>query len=228
MKKSKLTRIPTHLHAARFSRFEADDPVVKDIIAAQARARAAAEAILESYDLRMADPNNTRAANLRKAKVYAEKKLAEVLPAIDEQRKRTRAVIDEAEKDIARGLAEGATEWAFAQETRAHVRSLTEPQRAAFLGDCFNRGDRLAAAAVLGVPAYLSGLSEAAQRAYRLRYRQVFHPAESKRVAALSAAQEILDAGGTAFINSTMRLFDDREVSAAEQHERRVTEAEAI
>jgi hypothetical protein len=80
------------------------------------------------------------------------------------------------QREIDASLEQGATKWAFAQETRQHVKELPADKREAFVADCLARGDALAAAAVLGVPPYLSGISEASHAMYLRRYADAAFP----------------------------------------------------
>lgn len=230
MKNSKsstsITAIPTHLAPGRFSRFDDADPVIKDIVAAQGRARGVLQKILEVHELRMSNLMEAPLANLRASKAHAEKELAATLPIVDGQRTKTRAAIAELQKEIDGSLAQGAS-WQFAKETREHVRSLPNDKREAFVSDALSRGDTLAAAAVIGTPGYLSGLSESARQLFLHRYREQGHPEQATRIRALTEAQDILDAGGAAMLSEVHGLFDAVDLQAAEKHAEKVRQAEA-
>lgn len=225
--RSMRTRLPTHLAEGRFAPFDAEDPTVRDIVAAQGRARKSLESIHRFHELAMTNPNETPVANMRASKLHAEKKQAEALAVIDAQRKRTRAEVTRMQSEIDASLERGALKWPFAAETRQHVKSLPADKREAFVADALARGDTLAAGAVLGVPPYLSGLTEATQAVYLHRYKAEAFPDYMKRIESLTEAQEILDAGGASILDAVGGLVNEAELAKAEKHAALMREAEA-
>ena len=166
-------------------------------------------------------------ANLRASKSYAEKELAQMLPMVDKQREKTNSEIAALEKEIDESLEKGAVRWQFAEETRQHVRQLTKNDRAKFVETALADGNQLAAAAVLGVPAYLSGLNDSARNLFVSRYRTMCFPKSSARIKALSEAQEILDEGGKSLMREVETLYRNEDISSAEAHAERLRQLEA-
>ena len=80
-------------------------------------------------------------------------------------------------------------------EIRAHVKGLKAEGKSAmsFVTDAINRGDHDSVSAVLGAPAYLSGIDEATQAVLLRMYHEKANPQTAKRLAAAKAAQEYLN-----------------------------------
>jgi hypothetical protein len=222
-----VTKIPTHLHEGRFAKFDAGDSVVAEIVAAQRRARGEMERILEVHELRMDNPLQTRIANLKASKSHAERRMLEALRVIDRQRERTAKVVETLEGKIEAELANGARRWELSGETRARFNAMRDAERQKFIDERFAEADVLALGAILGVPGYLSGLSEGRREVLLHRYRQTFHGEDLARVEALREAQKVLDDGGSAMLTNVAAMFADREIAAAEAKEARVREAES-
>lgn len=225
--KLKITELPTHLAEQRFSSFDTSDPVIKDIVSVQGRMRSRLGKIKQVHEWRMANEKETLLANLIASKAHAEKELVQMLPLVDQQRKKTKAAIAALEKEIDESLEKGAVRWQFAEETRQHVRQLTKNDRAKFIETALADGDQLAAAAVLGVPAYLSGLDDSARNLFVSRYRRECFPESSARINALSEAQEILDEGGKSLMREVETLYRNEDISSAEAHAERLRQLEA-
>lgn len=225
--KLKITELPTHLAEQRFSSFDTSDPVIKAIVSVQGRMRSRLGKIKQVHELRMSNLLEAPLANLRASKSYAEKELAQMLPMVDKQREKTNSEIAALEKEIDESLEKGAVRWQFAEETRQHVRQLTKNDRAKFVETALADGNQLAAAAVLGVPAYLSGLNDSARNLFVSRYRTMCFPKSSARIKALSEAQEILDEGGKSLMREVETLYRNEDISSAEAHAERLRQLEA-
>jgi hypothetical protein len=225
--KLKITELPTHLAEPRFNNFDPDDPVIRDIVSVQGRMRSKLGKIKQVHELRMGNAIEAPLANLAASKSHAEKELAQTLPFVDQQRKKTRDAIAALEKEIDESLDKGASRWQFAEETRQHVKQLSQKDREKFVETALRDGDQLAAAAVLGVPPYLSGLNKSAHKLFLSRYRSECFPESSARIKALSDAQDILDKGGMAFMSEVEQLFRNADISGAEAHAERLRRLEA-
>ena len=225
--KLKITELPTPLAEPRFNSFDTTDPVIRDVVSVQGRMRSRLSKIMNVHELRMGNAVETPLANLKASKSHAEKELAQTLPLVDQQRQKTKAAIAALEKEIDASLDKGASKWQFAEETRQYVRQLTNKEREKFVERALSDGDQLASAAVLGVPAYLSGLNKAAHTLFLSRYRSECFPGSSARIKALSEAQEILDEGGKSLMREVESLFRNADISSAEAHAERLRQLEA-
>jgi hypothetical protein len=80
-------------------------------------------------------------------------------------------------------------------EIRNYVRELKAQGKSAmgFVTDAINRGDHDSVSAVLGAPAYLSGMTPEEQAVLLKMYHTKANPATAKRLAAAKAAQAYLD-----------------------------------
>lgn len=85
-------------------------------------------------------------------------------------------------------------------EIRAHVKGLKTGERMSFLQDAIANGDDVSASAVLGSPAYLSGIDPNTQTVLTRLYHERTSPAVAKRVSVMKAARDlIMDRGGLLF-----------------------------
>lgn len=78
-------------------------------------------------------------------------------------------------------------------EIRAHFKSLPDAKRMVALNEAVKAKDLVTLTAVLGAPAYLSGLSPEVQKHATRSYREATQPDIAKRLRVMNAALELLD-----------------------------------
>lgn len=218
---------PTYLHPGQFTRFDPDsDPVIASIESARHAAFTAAEHIVAAARARAENTMDTPVRNMAAARTYARRKLAETMPKLDAARARGIAAIESLERVIATSLSEAALRWSFADATRQHVRGLPNgAARTDFVMDSL-KGDARAAGAVIGAPAYLSGLSEAEHAMLAVAHRRGVFPAEAARIDKITEAVDIIGRGGSLFLEAVHSMFDSAEIAAAAEKEQAALAAE--
>ncbi len=89
----------------------------------------------------------------------------------------------------------------IAVEIRAHVKGLkTGAHVMDFVRQAIDRGDHDTVSAVLGAPAYLSGMTPETQAVMLRMYHEKVQPQTAKRLAAAKAAQDYLDRNAGLFM----------------------------
>src|SRR5690606_30504636 len=78
-------------------------------------------------------------------------------------------------------------------EIRAHVKALTAEERMKFISAALREGDTKTLTAVLGAPAYLSGLGSEAARAFLRQYHEARSPETVRRLTATRAAIAMIE-----------------------------------
>lgn len=81
----------------------------------------------------------------------------------------------------------------LATEIRAHVKLLPTSDRSTFLAEAMQRGDVKSLAAVLGAPAYLSGLEPAMVQHYTRLYREATAPVAVRKLAVTRKVMAVLE-----------------------------------
>lgn len=84
----------------------------------------------------------------------------------------------------------------ISREIREHVKGLSSDQRMTFLEQAITDGDATSLTALLGAPAYLSGMNGEMQAIYVRRYRERLEPVKAKKLKALNAAREMIETRG--------------------------------
>jgi DNA-binding phage protein len=84
----------------------------------------------------------------------------------------------------------------IAAEIRSFVKTLKQGERASFMNDALKAGDTQTVTAVLGAPAYLSGLTEVEKQVHTRTYHSKANPDLSARLAIMTKAKELLEQRG--------------------------------
>ncbi|GEM_PF-6858573 len=96
--------------------------------------------------------------------------------------------IEELNSEINQELTQHAEKGRFAPEIRRNIKDLDEEKRTEAVLKAINEGDKQTAAAVLGAPAMLSGLSKEQHQNLKEIYRNRIHGDKIKRIKALERA----------------------------------------
>jgi len=123
----------------------------------------------------------------------ADKTVDRVMGSFDKAHKFLTDFIAALDKSLSAPL-EGGTRDQLAIEIRDHVKSLPENKRGAFVGEALKKNDLRTLQAVLGAPAFLSGLGESHHTLYIRQYREQSNPAASARLAIARKGLERLEA----------------------------------
>ena len=93
---------------------------------------------------------------------------------------------------------ESVTHTALCQEIRAHIKSLPQDVRGAFVNEAMKRGDMQILNSVLGAPAYFSGVSDTHRTLWLRQYHEARSPEAVRRLAAYRKAIDLLEDRGPA------------------------------
>jgi hypothetical protein len=120
----------------------------------------------------------------------ADKVMERATRAFDKAAANMRSGIENIEKQLTAPVESRAAQ-TIAVEVRAYIRTVNSPMD--FVMNAINSGDHTSALAVLGAPAYLSGLKPDAQAALLRIYHAKHNPGLVKRQRAMQAAADLLD-----------------------------------
>ncbi len=123
---------------------------------------------------------------------YAQKHMERITREFDKVSGNLGKTIASLEKDLNTPI-ESRTGNQVASEVRAHCKALATGERIGFVQRAINGGDETTITALLGAPAYLSGLTPDLQATYTKLYREKNSPEVAKRLRVLNAAKEMLD-----------------------------------
>lgn len=145
------------------------------------------------------DPTLNDAGRILKVASFAEKKLGAITKAFDNANKRLSDGIQYIEDQLTTPLKQSASSTFMNSEIRAHFKALKpagDDGRRGRLNDALAANDQQTLTAVLGAPAYLSGLTEAERAYYTRRYHEANNPELAKRLAIMHAARALLEERG--------------------------------
>ena len=221
------TDIPTHFHPGHW----ANVPEGDELLSAMRRAHGAARQMLETARdvarLRKGNPAQTTVQQMRSIVKHVDSKRPAALTELDRVLKRARETVTAMEGALYAPLHKAGS-WAYAGETRAHVRALSDPeQRYAFVRDALKRDDLAAAGAVLSAPGYLSGLSDTDVAMLMNEYQRTRHAEELKYMAEVNSKVQLLEKAGQALIAETEKMVDRTALKSAAEYEARIAELEA-
>ncbi|MDJ1007695.1 MAG: hypothetical protein QNJ13_07685 [Paracoccaceae bacterium] len=143
-----------------------------------------------------ADTSKTADARLLQLDGFAQKKLEHAARTFDSTSATVKKQIAFLEGALAEPIEEKAS-GSVAAEIRSHAKALTTDKLHKFVNDAIEGGDHATVAAVLGGPAYLSGLTPDLQKTYLKRWNQQQRPDLAKRLHVLQQAQAMLDRDAT-------------------------------
>lgn len=135
------------------------------------------------------------AAKLMNVAAASEKKQESMTRAFDTASKNLTTAANALEASLSAPI-ESAAFGPMAAEIRAHVKSLSSDARNKFVNDMLKAGDLKSLSAVLGGPAFLSGMTEDMHKAYTRLYHEHKSPEAVRRLRATRAALDMLDQRG--------------------------------
>lgn len=154
---------------------------------------AALEQISKAQKAAAANDAWTEAHALLQVGGMADKTLDRLTQAFDNAHKKLTELVAALDKSLSSPL-EGGTRDQLAIEIREHVKNLPEAKRAAFVGEALKKNDTRTMQAILGAPAFLSGLGEAHHTLYTRQYREASNPTAVARLDVARKGLELLEA----------------------------------
>jgi hypothetical protein len=125
----------------------------------------------------------------------AEKRQDAALKAMDSAIKTLTQGIKSLDESLSKPLQAG-TDNSISAEIRAHAKALSNEDRRALIINAMDKGDTKTLNAVLGAPAYLSGLDEVMQAHFTHEWNTKQTPEIAKRVDVMRRALELVNARG--------------------------------
>lgn len=158
------------------------------------------EAIHKARQSARKNPTLNEAARTIKVADFAAKKQDAITKKFDAAMRHLSDAIKHTEESLTNPLVTGAAHPALNAEIRAHVKALPRGERITFIREAQEKGDVKTLTAVLGAPAYLSGITEVEQAAYTRRYHESRNPEAAARLEAMQAGMKLLEqAAGLVF-----------------------------
>lgn len=146
------------------------------------------------------DPTLTENAVAVQVADFADRQMAAVTRAFDAARSGLVKTIEHMERELSAPVTSLAAQ-SVSEEIRAHVKGLPDAQRAVFVKKAIDRGDAVTASAVLGAPAYLSGLDDAMCAPLLQHFHVTQNPVTARRLKTAIAAREMIEARASVVIN---------------------------
>lgn len=176
----------------------------KDVLAATQTAFSTAyEGLRKVHDTRDVvgkNPGWTDEQKLVQVDNFAKKHLDKITRSFDATRSNLERSITFLEGQLSEPVQARAAS-SIANQIRDYARSLDTAKLHKFVSEAIDNADHDTVTAVLGAPAYLSGLTADFQKTYLRLYHERSNPASAKRLKAMRAAKELIDArAGRVFV----------------------------
>lgn len=196
-----LTRPPLAYSSANVTKlegFEVHGAAVAPAVTAIDAMHAALASVIDARAKSDRDPElGTEASRVLKVATYADKLMDGAVRKVDAASQHVQSQIKATQAELNKAVTSG-THTALATEIRAHAKAQKAPMQ--FVSELIAAGDAQSVSAVLGAPAYLSGLTEQMRVALTRSWNERQQPALSAKLALLEATAERLDRAGAAFI----------------------------
>lgn len=181
------------LHPHLVERLDPELYAISPVRDAFAAAYGAVAKVHVARDAAFSDPTLTKEAALLKADDLAERLLLQVTKSFDGARVTLAKAIQHTEAELATPVETQASAQ-ISKEVRDHVKSLANPaERTTFVRNLIEKGDVKSASAVLGGPAFLSGLDDGMHATLTRLFHEHNTPLTAKRLKAMKGAMELLD-----------------------------------
>lgn len=170
------------------------------------------KAIAQIHDAREQaekDPTMNEAARAIAVADFADKLQERATKAVDSAYGVLTKQIAQIEGELSQPVQSHAANSSISKEIRDHVRGLKAEGKSAmsFVRERLNEGDLPSASAVLGAPAYLSGLTKEQQSALLRMYHEKSSPQKVKQLAALKAGVGVLERGGGLILGQVQKAI---------------------
>ena len=141
------------------------------------------------------NPTLNAAGKLLAVDDLSAKKIGKLTRTFDSVRTGLGKTIASIETDLSKPV-ESKAALSVCQEIRAHAKALDTTERMNFVRQAIVEGDHTTATAVLGAPAYLSGLDAKTQAVMLRMYHEQHSPVQAKRLRALQSAKDLIERNG--------------------------------
>ncbi|MFT3666316.1 hypothetical protein [Piscinibacter sp.] len=208
LRREMLTRPPLAYQSENISKLDGYEDHAASLagsVAAFDAMHAAVVSIIDARDKSTRDPTlGSEAAQVLKVATFADKLMEAASRKADSAYQSLTAQIKATEEELGRAVAVG-THTTLATEIRAHAKSEKSP--AQFVGNLIAQGDAQSVSAILGAPAFLSGLTEDMRAALIKQWNAKRNPALTKRLALLQAVSGKLEHAGASLFGTVERAM---------------------
>lgn len=149
-------------------------------------------AVLVAREKADRNPGWTDANRVIQVAGLADKQTAKITRTFDVAHKRLSETIAAYEKQLSKPL-DASSGSSLAGEIRAYARTLPTGKRHELVEAAIAKGDSTTASALLGGPAYLSGITDAMRETYTTRWNSAVAPEVAARLKAMEAARQLVE-----------------------------------
>jgi hypothetical protein len=141
------------------------------------------------------DTSKSEGQKLLAMAARSEKAQERITKTFDTAHKNLSSAAQALEESLSQPL-EASASGGFSVEIRKHIKSLPKDERGEFVGEAMKRGDYSVLNAVLGAPAYLSGVTDAHKDLWLRQFHEARNPQAVRRLAAYRKALELIETRG--------------------------------
>ena len=141
------------------------------------------------------NPTWNEARQLIETDNFGQAMFAQIAKRFDNAASNLKTIIGGIEKEFAAPI-ESKAAGIIAQEIRSHVKGLKTAERMTFVQAAIRDGDQRTATAILGAPAYLSGMETETQAVLTQMYHEHHEPVKAKRLNAARAGLDLVETKG--------------------------------
>jgi hypothetical protein len=149
-------------------------------------------AIFAAKEAAARNPTLNEAAQLIQVDDFAQKRLNKITRSFDAELARLDKAIASLESDLNQPVTARASA-ALATEIRAHAKSMKTGERQAFIQQAIDKGDEVSATALLGAPAYLSGMTADMQKTLLRYWHAKQSPEKAARLKVMQGAKTLIE-----------------------------------
>lgn len=190
------TQITPALHPDNIKQIDGYDdetaPVLAPTMTAFDEAYQGIAAVHTAREKAKTNPTWNDALQVLHTQDLADKVFARIAKAMDGTRANLEKGITHLEQELSAPVASRAAH-PVASEIRAHVKALPASKLHTFIQQAIEGGDHDTVTAVLGAPAYLSGLTPEFQAIYRRQFHERNSPHLAKRLRAMQGAKGMIE-----------------------------------
>jgi len=147
--------------------------------------------VFDAGEAARADPTLTEAAAVVKAQDYADKAFTSMAQRFDTATANLRTIATSIENDLTAPVESRASS-TLSAEIRAYTANLPDGERMSFVMKAIKDSDVRTASAILGAPAYLSGLTADMQSVLTRQFHEHQEPLKAKRLKAAQAGLDLI------------------------------------
>lgn len=189
------TRVSPSLHpdnVKQIEGYEESAALLNPTLDAFATAYAGIGAVYEARDKAKSNPTWNENQQIIHTSDLAEKYQTSICKTFDNVRANLQKQVDHFEQELSIPLVNQAGV-GISSEIRKYAKELTTEERHAFIREAIDSGDRITVGAVLGAPAYLSGLDSNFSKTYSRMWNERSAPDIARKLKAVQAAKQMIE-----------------------------------